>query len=146
MCIICIYIACECCNRHPDRSITIKVASGILYVVYQLSDYFVPCAFYCWGESNCIVTLKSLFEAYILHILQYLYTRVSFLTLPHSHCTDRSDCQHPVLLVCNFIQHQAMKDRPQHNKDLHTSIVAALNTLLRWINAHPYLLGYKVVD
>lgn len=59
-------------------------------------------------------------------------------------CTDRSDCQHPVLLVCDFIQHQAMKDRPQHNKDLHTSIVAALNTLLRWINAHPYLLGYKV--
>lgn len=49
-----------------------------------------------------------------------------------------------MLLVCSFIQHQAMKDRPQHNKDLHTSIVAALNTLLRWINAHPYLLGYKV--
>ena len=49
-----------------------------------------------------------------------------------------------MLSVCKFIQYQAMKDRPQHNKDLHTSIVAALRTLLMWINAHPYLLGNKV--
>ena len=57
---------------------------------------------------------------------------------------DHADCKQAVDWVCQYIEHQARKEHPQHSRDLHTSIVAAFRTLLTLITLHPYLLGDKV--
>lgn len=57
---------------------------------------------------------------------------------------DHADCKQAVGWVCQYIEHQAGKEHPQHSRDLHTSIVAAFSTLLTLITLHPYLLGNKV--
>ena len=54
------------------------------------------------------------------------------------------DSRQALLWVCDYIKHQSSREHPQHNRDLHTTIVAAFSTILTWINAHPYLMGTKV--
>ena len=58
--------------------------------------------------------------------------------------TGHVDSRQALLWVCDYIKHQSSREHPQHNRDLHTTIVAAFSTILTWINAHPYLMGTKV--
>ena len=45
--------------------------------------------------------------------------------------------------LCDFIVTQCSRPPPAHSKDLHSSIVAAFQTLVTWLVHHPYLLGDK---
>ena len=46
--------------------------------------------------------------------------------------------------VCDFIETQAQQKPYLQTKDLHTSIVAAFQTLLVWVLDHPHLLAHEV--
>merc|ERR1719219_1562618 len=56
---------------------------------------------------------------------------------------DALECKRAVKWLCDFIVTQSSRPPPAHSKDLHSSIVAAFQTLVTWLVHHPYLLQDK---
>ena len=54
---------------------------------------------------------------------------------------DALECKRAVKWLCDFIVTQCSRPPQAHSKDLHSSIVAAFNTLITWLVYHPYLLN-----
>ena len=56
---------------------------------------------------------------------------------------DALECKRAVKWLCDFIVTQCSRPPQAHSKDLHSSIVAAFQTLVTWLVHHPYLLSDK---
>lgn len=115
---------CEACLFPVDSDVTTGGDTPVALAALELLSSLAQLQFDNFSESFFLLSQ---------------HCRVSLFLLP-----DHRDSRLAVHLVSEYIQSQAMKDLPRHNRDLHTSIVAAFSTLLVWIQAHPYLLGNKV--
>ena len=57
--------------------------------------------------------------------------------------SDALECKRAVKWLCDFIVTQCSRPPQAHSKDLHSSIVAAFQSLVTWLVHHPYLLQDK---
>merc|ERR1719394_305040 len=68
---------------------------------------------------------------------------LSGLARIHIQEQDALECKRAVKWLCDFIVTQCSRPPQAHSKDLHSSIVAAFQTLVTWLVHHPYLLQDK---
>ena len=66
---------------------------------------------------------------------------IYFASLTNFLSKDALECKRAVKWLCDFIVTQCSRPPPAHSKDLHSSIVAAFQTLVIWLVHHPYLLA-----
>ena len=74
----------------------------------------------------------------LIHIISNIFSSNNIVAV-----SDALECKRAVKWLCDFIVTQCSRPPQAHSKDLHSSIVAAFQTLITWLVHHPYLLNDK---